>query len=487
MNQINQRINQNRIQLFTTNKDQARKIQDEFSVMETGAENNITVRSGQWDGKHRFYTLKSGKEGFLFEIPIGFKGRVEDFTGQKFPNEVDYTPVLKFLKGFKKTLPFEPYRHQLKMLLGLLSSSTHLGVAATGSGKSLVIYGIVKYYRNLDKKILILVPTVSLVTQLFDDFKDYNATDEFMSQIQLMGGDFTNKEIQKPVVISTWQSAYKADLSNFQVVVNDEVHTAKADILLKILNNPFEIKLGLTGTPPIEKLEYMKLEQNFGQPKKYINAKGLIDLGLATDLAVVSIFLCQKQKIMKYQDEVRFIKENIKRSEWVTKFLRKLKGPTIALYNHTDHGKKTWENLTGVKMTSKIQNDFQTQKDLGVFFMTGSVKPKVRNQILDYFRTLENESVVMIGQSKILSTGINLKPLKNLVFLTGTKSYTQVIQSIGRVMRLHDAKSKAVVFDLVDDFTNGRKTENYALTHFYQRLGFYEYQQFNVIEKEIKL
>jgi superfamily II DNA or RNA helicase len=73
------------------------------------------------------------------------------------------------------------------------------------------------------------------------------------------------------------------------------------------------------------------------------------------------------------------------------------------------------------------------------------------------------------------------------VFLSSTKSYVTVIQSIGRVLRLHDSKTKAIVWDLVDDFSKGRKTENYALKHFWQRLNFYEFQQFEVIEKEVQL
>jgi len=483
---IQQRIHNNKIQLFTDSKETAREIQEEFSAMEPGIEHDIRVRSKQWDGKTRFYKLKFGNEGFLFEIPIGFKGRVERFTGEKFPVSVDYTPALEFLKEFTKTLPFKPYKHQLKMFLGMASNNTHLGVAATGAGKSLVIWMLLRYFREQDKKVLILVPTVDLTTQLKNDFVDYNAKDN-INEIQLIGGEFNNKNINKPVVISTWQSAHKADLSGFDVVINDEVHLSKADVLLSILDNPFSIKLGLTGTPPIEKINYMKLEQNFGEPVKYITAKELIDLGLATNLSVVPIFLTQKQKIMKYHDEVKFIKTSPKRKIWVSKFLKKLKGLTIALYQHTEHGKDTWESITGVKLTSKVINDFEKQKELGVFFMSGTMKTSTRNQILDYFKTLTTENVIMIGQTRILATGINIKPLKNLVFLAPNKSYTDAIQAIGRVLRLHKSKTKALVFDLVDDFTVGRKTENYALTHFYERLTYYEYQQFDIIEKEIML
>ena len=56
-------------------------------------------------------------------------------------------------------------------------------------------------------------------------------------------------------------------------------HTARADILSDILSNPFEQKIGITGTMPIEEIDALTLESKFGQPVRYINAKQMIDLG----------------------------------------------------------------------------------------------------------------------------------------------------------------------------------------------------------------
>ena len=484
-----QRIHQNKIELFTDSKETAQAIQDEFSAFEPGYEQNTKYRMGLWNGRQNFYHVKVLPEGWMFFIPLGFKGRVEQFTKEKFPGKLNYTRPYEFYKKLLPELPFTPYDHQLKMFLGLASRKNHLGVASVGAGKSMVLYMLVRYYKEINPnlKILCLVPTIDLVNQLKDDFSDYKCSQEFLNSIQQVGGEFKNKNIHKSIVISTWQSADKVDLSDFDIVLNDEVHLSKADVLMRILSNPFKIKLGLTGTPPIEKLDAMLLEQNFGSPRTYINAKGLIELGLATDLSVVPIFLHQKQKIMKYQEEVKFIKESPKRKEWVKNFLKKLTGVSIALYAHTAHGHSTWESLTSLKATPKNLNDFELQKKLGVFFMSGGTKAQTRKQILDYFKSLSTESVILIGQQKILSTGINIKPLKNLVFLSSSKSYTQVIQSIGRVLRLHSSKTKALVFDLVDDFSQGRKTENYALRHFWYRLSFYEMQGFECIEKEVQL
>jgi len=132
--------------------------------------------------------------------------------------------------------------------------------------------------------------------------------------------------------------------------------------------------------------------------------------------------------------------------------------------------------------------DFELQKQMGVFFMSGATPAKTRKLILEYLKTVKGtEDISLIGQSKILSTGINIKALKHLIFLAAGKSYTQIIQSIGRVLRLHESKSSAVIWDLVDNYSDGRKTENHALKHFWARLSYYEFQGFEVHEKEFQL
>ena len=491
---MEQRIQNNKIEVFIPKHEQtqAEMFQEEFSALEAGYKHNTRYRMGLWNGKHNFYTVQILAEGWLFKVEKGFMKRIENFTGQKFVVTKNYKRAINFLKDEIPKLPFKPYKHQIKMFTGLASSKNHLGIAATGSGKSLVIYLLLRFYRKHNLKILVLVPTIDLVHQMKDDCDIYSAGHPLGPlSIQQIGGEFKNKEIKNDIVISTYQSAIKADLKGFDVIINDETHLASADTIQEILRNPFKIKLGLTGSPPIDKLDAMKIETHYGMPEHYINARKLIDLGLATDLSVVAVFLNQKQKIMKYQDEVKFIKTDPLRRAWISKFLTKLKGLSIALYNHTEHGTDTFYSVTGVKLKDAMS--FEQQKALGesgdgVFFLSGKTKPRIRKMILDYVKQADNtKNILIIGQFKLLSTGINIKALKNLVFLASTKSYTTVIQSIGRVLRLHETKNKAVVWDLIDNFSDHRKSENYALQHFYQRLQFYEYQDFEIHEKEINL
>ncbi len=267
-------------------------------------------------------------------------------------------------------------------------------------------------------------------------------------------------------------------------------HTAKADVLYSILkNNNFERKLGVTGSMPIIELDAMILESNFGKPKRYINAKQLMELGLATELTIVAMFLNYPKVPFKlintYHKEIKYQKESILRKEWVNRFLKKLTGVTVALYNHTDLGEDTWTRLTNLELNTKTLNNIKLQKELKVFIISGKTKPKIREEIRLHLNTVED--AVVIAQYSIMSTGINIPKLKNLVYLQSNKSYTATLQSIGRVLRLHDSKPKAFVFDLVDVMSGTRKDDNYLLRHFWERSNYYHQEDFNIIEKEIYL
>lgn len=496
---IQARIFENNLEIFTNNIETARLLQEKLSCFEINYKHQTLYRMGKSDGRKKFYTVKKITDGWFFYTDIGFTERIENIFNVVI-NSKEPTKTLEaidFLKNEIPKLPFIPYKHQLQLFLGLINSKAHLGISSVGSGKSLSIYLTLLWFRRFEKgkqnkKIILLVPTIMLVQQIFNDFKSYNATDEFLNDIQQIGGDFTSKDIQKPIVISTWQSAIKTSLQGFDVCMVDEAHRSKADILDFILkNNNFSIKLGLTGSMPIIEYDAMMLESNFGNPVRYINAKKMMEMGLATELTIVAVFLnypkVPLKLIKKYPDEIKYMKESFPRRNFVKKFLLNLTGLTVGLYSHTQHGIDTWEDLTGEKLTSKIKNSLILQKELGVFFISGTTRPALREEIRLYLNTPETKNAVVIAQFNILSTGINIPRLKNLVYLSSNKSFTDTLQSIGRVLRLHETKTRAYVFDLVDCMSGDRKDENYLQQHFWERNNYYQQEGFNILEKEVYL
>jgi len=485
------------LDVYTQDKETVLQIDSLLKAKRPDSEHEGRVQSGKDDGYTRFYQAKNhkvdGVMGKYFKVPYGFKKRLLDNiqfdTVEELP-KVDNSDVMDFLRGILPTLPFKPYKHQLNAFMALTKTKNALPIVATGGGKSLIAYLALRYFYKHSKKLILVVPTIGLTDQMFQDFKDYNAPEAFLNDIKLIGGENTDKTLNANIVISTWQSLKKVmkDVKKYDCILVDEAHQAKADVLQEILDQPVPFKLGMTGSMPIVKVDAMALEQSLGQPNRIINARQLMDINLLTDTIIMSIFLTHPRKQtrsgMKYQKEVQFIRESLPRQDFVKSFLQKLKGVTVALYNVTAHGEDTFESLTGVKLTNKLKSDFEMMKEHNVFFMSGSTKSSVREQIRLYLNTCKN--AVVIGQFSVLSTGINIPRLKNLVFLSSTKSYTLVLQAIGRIMRLHEDKGdKVYVFDLVDMFTYAKDT--YSYNHFTTREAYYQSEGHPILERNIVL
>ena len=204
-----------------------------------------------WDGKIRLYSPGTG------EIYVGLYDYLADYLEEKgyeftlkdskfygLPNEEeDYvTPegIATFVKHLR--LPFKARDYQLKAIFQAIKQRRKLLLSPTGSGKSLIIYGLVRWHRAAQRNILIIVPTTSLVSQLKQDFKDYgwNAN---ANVHEIMAG--REKHTEKPVVVSTWQSIYKEKkgfFERFDVVIGDEAHLYKAKSLTGILAKCHDIK-----------------------------------------------------------------------------------------------------------------------------------------------------------------------------------------------------------------------------------------------------
>ncbi len=236
------RIIEQHLQIFTDNKDLARLYMERLSCFEDGYSHNTLYKIGKWDGRRNFYEISNVQGGWLITTSRSFSSRVLDILKEgkkdfKIPSDefdieeikllkqipkIEQPNPVEFLKRELPNLPFTPYPHQIKLFMGLVQNYNHLGIASVGSGKSLAIYLLVKYFMSMNKTLVLLVPTIMLVQQIYQDFIDYGATDEIMDNIQQIGGEFKNKDIQKPVVISTWQSAAKSNLSKFDIIAVDE-------------------------------------------------------------------------------------------------------------------------------------------------------------------------------------------------------------------------------------------------------------------------
>ena len=438
-------------------------------------------RNKMWDGKIRLFSDKTGK------IYVGLLSYIKEFCDR---NEIEYViadnvddtdnldieKVKDFVKSLKpqskgKLLEIRDY--QLDAIQCALSNHRGMLVSPTASGKSLIIYALIRFYNYLlkDKKILILVPTTSLVEQMYSDFIDYGWDDKYLHRIY-QGHE---KDTDKPVIISTWQSLYKLDkkyFENFGCVVGDEAHLFKSKSLTTIMTKLINCKyrFGMTGTLDGTQTHRLVLEGLFGKVEKVTSTKQLMDKDTLANLKIKCLVLkhkeedCKAVKDLKYSDELQYIVAHKTRNDFISRLCDKLTGNTLCLYQLVEkHGLVLYN----------LMKDF----DRKVFFIHGGTDTETREKIRAI--TEEQTNAIIVASYGTFSTGINIRNLHNIVFASPSKSRIRVLQSIGRGLRKSDKGNiQTTLLDIADDFTY-KDNKNFTLNHFLERINIYNEEEFD--------
>ena len=277
-----------------------------------------------WDGVIKLINTKNGNflSGLLKEIILKFKELgYHQFSFEGFENSTsEYTEngILEALDEFKLPDDRQLREYQLNAILTCLLGQRRVCIAATNAGKSLILYAISRILIESDKKVLIVVPTVLLVSQIYADFESYAKNDEF----DIEGNYHTitagyAKNSPKPCYISTRDSISaipKENLSEyleqFDAILVDEVHGAEAKTMSTIVEKAInaKYKLGFTGTLHDSKIHELKLLGLFGTIKKIVSTKELIDSGYAAQLKIKCI-------VLQYSDEMRYLASGMEYSD----------------------------------------------------------------------------------------------------------------------------------------------------------------------------
>ena len=446
-------------------------------------------RNKMWDGKIRLFSDKTGK------IYVGLLDYIKEFCdrneiGYDIDDDVDDTKnvdknnVEDFIKSLKpkskgKDLTLRDY--QSEAIWYGISKNRGMLISPTASGKSLIIYALIRYYNLLlkDKKILILVPTTSLVEQMYSDFIDYGWDDKYLHRIY-QGHE---KDTDKPVIISTWQSLYKLDkkyFENFGCVVGDEAHLFKSKSLTTIMTKLINCKyrFGMTGTLDGTQTHRLVLEGLFGKVKKVTTTKELIDKDTLASLKIKCIVLkhkeedCKAVKDLKYSEEIQYIVSHKTRNDFISRLCDNLSGNTLCLYQLVEkHGLVLYN----------LMKDFNRK----VFFIHGGVDTEDREKIRAI--TEKETNAIIIASYGTFSTGINIRNLHNVVFASPSKSRIRVLQSIGRGLRKSDKGDiYTTLLDIADDFSY-KDRKNFTLNHFLERINIYNEEQFEYQIDKIRI
>jgi len=434
-------------------------------------------RRRNWNGDIHLFDMRTKR------IYIGLLDKIVAFCDQagytySFENNKFYGPPFEVnefvskggVKDYMNSIThLQPRDYQIDAVYDALRYNRKLLISPTASGKSFMIYTLVRYFVARKQKILLVVPTTSLVEQMFKDFQDYGWDAQNHCHRIYAGRERTNVN---EVTITTWQSIYNLDRSffeDFNVIIGDEAHLFKSKSLVGVMTKLHHAKyrFGFTGTLDGTQTHKWVLEGLFGPSYKVTQTKKLIDEGHLATLDIQCVVLKHKpKKFDTYEDEIQYLISHERRNKFLTNLTCDLKGNTLLLFTRVEsHGDILYEMINN-----------KVNEGRKVFYIHGGVATDEREEVRRI--TEEEKDAIIVASFGTFSTGINIKNLHNVIFASPSKSRIRNLQSIGRVLRKGKDKVKARLYDIADDITlNSRK--NYTLNHFIERVKIYVSEHFN--------
>ena len=466
---------------FECDKSVAQELADYFTFFVPGYQFMPAYKNRLWDGKIRLadlrtYTIYHGLvpyiEKFCEERDYKLEIDAEVNSAESF-SAIEANELIEQLQLDKSIITEGIREYQYKSFLFAVRNKRMLLLSPTGSGKSLIQYLILRYLQHKDyKKGLLIVPTTSLVEQMFSDFKTYGYDADAYCHRQYSGKD---KHTDKFLTITTWQSIYKNPaeyFEQFDFVLGDEAHQFKAKSLTTIMTGLKNAKyrIGCTGTIDGTQTHKLVLEGLFGPVYQSTTTAQLIENKQLADFRIKCLVLKYPQDVCKlsrgwdYQAEIDYIVSSKARNEFIRNLVLSLKGNSLVLFNLVEKHGKQLHKLIEEKAGNRH-----------VFFVYGGTDVEVREQVRAI--TEKQNDAIIVASYGTFSTGINIRNLHNVVFASPSKSRVRNLQSIGRGLRIGDSKTEAVLYDIADDFRIGKHV-NYTLQHLQERVRIYDEEKF---------
>ncbi|MFW6219914.1 MAG: DEAD/DEAH box helicase family protein [bacterium] len=479
------------------NIEQSMELKSFFSCYAPNYRYHPKFKARIWNGKISFYNVKDQL------LPIGLVYRLKDFLDKynykikllfdpnDLINDISIDQMNDFYNAVFRDSNFWPRDYQHKAIHTALKKKRGIIESPTASGKSLIIYSIIRFVLGVTEgKILLVVPSVSLTNQMFNDFVEYGWFDAYDSSSILYSGS-KKYDKNKRILISTWQSIYKKKQSffeEFDCVIVDETQQAKSNSIKTILQNCVnaDYRFGLTGTLPTEIADINNIYGYIGPKIFTLKSSTLIDKGVLSNIKIVNMLIQYSEEEKKlnrkrtFPEESRAIAENQDRNKVLKYIIKNINtnDNILILCEKIDHLKKIKEY---------IDENFSDTHE--IFMIYGNTNVDERERIRKYMN--ENKSVILVASFGTTSTGINIRRIHHIIFASSYKSKIKVLQSIGRGLRKHKEKKHLILWDLIDDMTWIKRTgsigKNYVYQHFEERLKYYKEQGFKYISKKINL
>ena len=503
-------------------------------------------KMGVWNGQTSYFdngkvNLGLWKECFKACKEIGVTFNIENKEDFPLNREVTLEGLTEFCKEFYKQykvkdrktgewVPFMPYDYQIETAFKILRNRYCMAEVATSGGKSLVI-SIVLFYIlkniNPDAKFLIIVPSITLVTQFYENIMEYNYGNNYLDKynntvefrdhlIDVILNDDPNynpchirmEEImsdkprkytgpsQPNIYIGCYQSLEKWPkefFHQFHTVACDEAHGAKATTLTTILKRTFGHaynRFGVSGTfPSDDTLEILTIQSVLGPKVTQIEASALVKSGTITPMEIRAVVLNHATGEMNdrlsyirkmgagaeaFRYEKEYVQKSEKRLDFIKKLVSKFDQNALILFHTIEYGNRIFEKLK----SEMLDKEF--------YYIDGGVSGKNRDQIKIEMEKVGERPKILIASYGTVGTGYSIKNLHSLILADSYKSEQIVIQAIGRVLRLFTGKKEAVIFDIVDVFDT-KDLNNILYKHYLERKKFYEKRKYPYKEFKINI
>lgn len=502
-----EKLNEVRCQIRCEDRGVLRSIYDRFTV-DSGANQFVKKNNPMWDGNlHLFRTYdQSMWTGLLPELLEYLDEQYGDdidiiydpqlFFGHEYDLSVqDINKIIADLNIHSGGIAISPRDHQLSAIYHCLrDTSRGVIVSPTGSGKSYIIYVVMRFLQAMGMKVLLVVPNLSLIQQMYSDFKDYSSEEkdwQVNKELSILTGGY--KTPTTSITLANWQAIYKLGagfFSEYGGVIVDEVHLAAAESLKGIMEkcSNAHYRYGFTGTLQETKTHLSIIEGLFGPYRQFTTSRELQDKGVLSNLDIKVVFLQYSKESRKavrnmtYHEELQFVSNNRAKEQFIIALANKIQGNALILVNFVEkHLRPLYNKL---KETSKKK----------IYMIDATTPPDERERIRKEME--ENNDCVLVATYGTCSTGINIKNLHHIIFGSAFKSKIRVLQSIGRELRKLKGKETAVLWDLVDDliyvqrFKSGAKRvrSNYLMRHAQKRLQTYREEEFpyEIMQKKIE-
>jgi superfamily II DNA or RNA helicase len=467
------------------------ELADFFTYEYPGARFTPQFRARLWDGKVRLYdqirkTLYVGLVSYVEEFAERNGYAIEYVTPMGRSSNITHDVVEQYLQTLNLPEKIEIRDYQIDAIQTALDKERTVLLSPTGSGKSFIIYAIMRWHIMAGRKCILVVPTTSLVEQMYSDFEDYSSVNNWSvkNHCQKLYSGFT-KDFTHDVLITTWQSIYlqpKSWFKQFNVIFGDEAHNFKAKSLTGVMEKMDSVRyrIGTTGTLDNKKVHRLVLEGIFGPVFKVTTTKALMDSGRLSNLNITCIVMKYDDETRKgrknntYQEEMDWLIANEKRNKFIRNLAIKSTGNTLVLFQYVEkHGKVLYE-LIKDKAHDKRK----------IFFVYGGTDVTDRESIRHI--TDSETDAIIIASFGTFSTGINIPSIENVIFASPSKSKIRNLQSIGRGLRLKGGKTGCNLYDIADDL-HWKSWKNHTLNHAAERYKTYAEEEFKLKLVEVDL